>query len=165
MGIVIYFLTLLFTSTAAAQLLAGDDAAVTLMSSFTLVVVATVVVIAAVIGFSFTWGRRLYVATRRFSSVVAALIFSGVSGAIALVASFAMFSAVTLVDGVGSGEAFAAILLVLVVPAVVSGFCTRLVVDASAESISEILVAFAAAALAVGVFWWSARGYYPDAAF
>jgi hypothetical protein len=161
-GMVLYFATLLFTSTPATQLLAGDDVAVTLLSSFALVVVATVVVIAAVFAFAFTWGRRLDAATQRFSSLKAALIFGGVAGAIGLLASVAMFSAVTLVDGVGSGEAFFAMLLVLCVPAFVSGFCTRLVVEASAESVAELVIAFVVAAVAVGAFWWSVSGYYAE---
>lgn len=164
-SLVLYFFTLLFSGAGATQMLRGDDAAVLLLGSFTTVIIATIVVIIAIFAFCLTLGSRLDIATQRFPTVVAALIFGGVGAGIGLVSSVALLSAITLVEGVASGQAFVALLLVLCVPAAVSGFGTRLVVGASSESLTELVVAFAMATISVALFWWSVRGYYIDSIF
>ena len=159
-GIVLFFVTLLFTALPATQLLQGDSAAVFLVPSFPLVVVGTVVVVAAYAAFAFTYGRRLDLGLDRYPEPIAAAVMGSIGAALGLIASFVMLAAVSLVDGVASGEAFVAILLVLALPAVASGLGTRLVAGSTEHRAVDVAVAYGLAVVAIGLFWWAVEGYY-----
>ncbi len=157
-SIVVFFVTLLFTSVAATQRLEGDVAAVTLVPAFSSVVIGTVVVVVLLVAYAFTLGTYLDRRLSRLPKVVVALVFAVVGLGAGLAVSAALVGAVSLVDGVERMDVFVALLLVLCVPAGVSGFCTHMVVDASSESRTELLLAFALAAAAIALFWWSVAG-------
>jgi len=161
-SLVIFFVTLLFTVVPAAQLLQGTEGAVLVFSSFTAVVWSMVGIVAASVTFGFTVGRRLDEATASYPKFITAVLFSACSGGIGLVAAAVLMPFVELVDGVTSSEVLLALILVLVVPALVSGFGTRWVLEASSETWTEVAVAIGIAMVSIGLFLWLVQGYFVE---
>lgn len=161
-SLVIFFVTLLFTVVPASQLLQGDEGSVLVLSSFSAVVWSTVAVAVTSVLFGFTVGRRLDDATAHYPNFITAMLFGASSGGIGLVACALLMPFVELVDGVTSSEVLLALMLVIAVPALVSGFGTRWVLEASSESWGEVAVAVAVAAASVAVFFWLVHGVYVD---
>lgn len=161
-SLVIFFVTLLFTVMPAAQLLQGTEGSVRVFSSFTIVVWSMAAIIVLSVAFGFTVGRRLDEATAHYPKFVTAFLFGACSGGVGLVSAAVLMPFVELVDGVTSSEVLLALMLVLVVPAAVAGFGTRWVLEASADTWTEVAVAMGIAVVAIGLFLWLIRGYYVE---
>lgn len=161
-SLVIFFVTLLFTVVPASQLLQGDTGSVLVLSSFSAVVWSTVAVVVMSVLFGFTVGRRLDDATSHYPTIIIAMLFAASSGGIGLVACALLMPFIELVDGVTSSEVLLALMLLIAVPALVSGFGTRWVLEATSQSWAEVAVAVAIAAVSVAVFFWLVHGVYVD---
>jgi hypothetical protein len=162
-SIVVAVVTLAFTATPAGQLLAGPNQTVLLAATFAWAVALSVAAVAAAVVFWFTWGRVIDERTRQWKKVSAAALYGAVGVACGLLVSVAWWAMVDTVPGVPAGYVWSSLILVCCVPTGVAGFATRIVLDATSETVGQVALAYVLAVVAVGVAWWSVGGYYAAA--